>query len=133
MNSPLYCIDNDISSGLLLSYNVTEAGVVTTNAPNNDYEMDSIIDVLAHELTETATDPDVSGEVDGTFPGWWHDDKGPRQESENADVCVSYGKIYESKGPKGTDIYWNEKVGQKKYFIQQNLDLDTNTCANGGI
>lgn len=134
VHSPLYCIDNDLLTSTFLSYDVTEAGVVTTNGPNNDYEMDGIIETLAHELTETVTDPDVSGAVDGTFPGWWHDDQGPQHDMENADVCSwSYGKIYETKGPKGTNIYWNELIGQKKYFLQQNVDLDTNACENGGI
>lgn len=45
--------------------------------------VDAMVSVIAHELTETVTDP--------TLTAWWDRNTG----YENADKCVyNYGKVY---------------------------------------
>lgn len=44
-------------------------------APNGDIGVDGLINVIAHEITETSTDPDFDG---------WYDSNG----QENADKCA---------------------------------------------
>jgi len=87
-------------------------------SPNNNPDADSMTNLIAHELEESVTDPDVTG---------WINSDG----SENADLCVwtfgctftSYGYTYPGAQacrqlPNGS--YLNMKLGQKPYMIQQN-------------
>lgn len=82
-----------------------------SNSPNGNYEMDAIINVLAHEISEVITDP-----IFKTF----FDDNG----DENADKCAwRYGKVQSDKGK-----LWNYKVGAKNFLIQQNWDYKKMSC-----
>lgn len=84
-----------------------------SNSPNGDFEMDSMIAVLAHEITETATDP--------TFRTWYNE-----YGEENADLCAwQFGNIADNGGKLS-----NVLVGNRNFLLQQNLDPTTQTCAN---
>jgi hypothetical protein len=59
--------------------------------------------VVAHELEETTTDPDLNA---------WYDTRG----YENADKCAwTFGTAYTANGAKA-----NMKLGGRDYLIQRN-------------
>jgi len=68
--------------------------------------------VMAHELTEAATDPLVNA---------WFDEAG----YENADLCnFNFLQIWNTtSGAK-----YNIIIDKKKYLIQSNWNLETNSC-----
>jgi hypothetical protein len=75
-----------------------------STSPNNNPGVDGMISVIAHELEEAATDPDLNG---------WYFSTG----AENADQCAwTFGTEYSvGNGSKA-----NMKLGQRDYLIQQN-------------
>jgi len=77
---------------------------VQSNGPNGDGQADAMASVIAHELEEGATDPQLNA---------WYDSTG----AENADKCAwTFGTIY--KASNGT--YANMKLGSRDFLIQQN-------------
>jgi sugar lactone lactonase YvrE len=76
----------------------------TSSSPNGDPGADAMVSVIAHELDESATDPDLNA---------WYDSSG----MENADKCAwTFGATYtESNGSLA-----NMKLGARDYLIQQN-------------
>lgn len=81
------------------------------NSPNGNPSADAMISVMAHELEEAASDPNLNA---------WYDTTG----YENADKCAwNFGTTYTA--PNGTRA--NMKLGTRDYLIQQNW-----VNANGG-
>ncbi len=78
--------------------------VQTSVSPNNNVGADAMASVVAHELEETATDPDLSA--------WW-DQRG----YENADKCAwTFGTTYSvANGSKA-----NMTLGGLNFLIQRN-------------
>lgn len=83
----------------------------TSNSPNGNVGADAMASVIAHELDEAVTDPDLNA---------WYDHRG----YENADKCAwKFGTTYTTNnGSKA-----NMNLGGKDYLIQQNWEN-----ANGG-
>ncbi len=77
-----------------------------TKSPNGNPGVDAMISVIAHELEEATTDPDLNA---------WYDGGG----AENADKCAwTFGtSIYDSV----TGAYHNLQLGGRSYLIQRNL------------
>jgi hypothetical protein len=76
----------------------------TSNSPNGDPGADAMVSVIAHELEETATDPDLSA---------WYDSSG----EENADKCAwTFGATYTASDGSLA----NMKLGARDYLVQQN-------------
>ncbi len=76
----------------------------SVNSPNGNPGVDGMVSVIAHELEETVTDPEI---------GWW-DAVG----YENADKCAwTFGKTLTL--PSGA--YYNVTLGSRNYLIQRNL------------
>ena len=72
-------------------------------SPNGDGGGDAMVSIIAHELDEMVTDPDLDA---------WYDDAG----EENADRCSwTYGTTY----PVGRAIA-NVRLGDRHFLIQQN-------------
>jgi hypothetical protein len=81
-----------------------------TTSPNGDLGADGMASIIAHELEESVTDPDLNA---------WYDTRG----EENADKCAwTFGATYTVNG-----AYANMKLGTRDYLIQQNW-----VNANGG-
>jgi Phosphate-induced protein 1 conserved region len=78
--------------------------VQTTTSPNGNPGADAMASVVAHELEETATDPDLNA---------WYDQRG----YENADKCAwTFGTTYSvANGSKA-----NMKLGNLDFLIQRN-------------
>ncbi|MDD5460269.1 MAG: hypothetical protein PHG00_01345 [Methylococcales bacterium] len=75
-----------------------------TKGPNGNAGADGMASIIAHELEETVTDPNLNA---------WYDNRG----YENADKCSwKYGSTYAT--PNGAVA--NMKVGNRDYLIQQN-------------
>ena len=83
-------------------------------SPNNNPSIDSMASVLAHEITETITDPEY-------YTGWADSNR-----LENADKCAyTYGNTTTDI----TGFKWNMKLPNgRKYLIQQNLSPVTQKC-----
>ena len=87
----------------------------TATSPNGNVGADGMASVLAHELEETLTDPDITA---------WYDLDAQGNFVENADRCAwSFGSEYTA--PNGARA--NMRIGSRDYLIQQNW-----LNANGG-
>ena len=76
----------------------------TTASPNGNPGVDAMLSVVAHELEETVTDPDLNA---------WYD----RQGAENGDKCAwTFGTTYAAAGGGIA----NMKLGARDYLIQRN-------------
>lgn len=73
-------------------------------SPNGNVEADAMASIIAHELTETTSDPELDA---------WFDDAG----LENADKCAwQFGSVYAAKGGG----YANAKIGARDFLLQLN-------------
>jgi hypothetical protein len=86
------------------SKNLSACAGQTGSSPNGNVAGDAMVNVIAHELEEAATDPDLNAWYDFT-------------QKENADKCAwKFGTTYTSaNGAKA-----NMKLGARDYLIQQN-------------
>ncbi len=74
-----------------------------TKGPNGNAGADGMASIIAHELEETVTDPDLNA---------WYDSRG----AENADKCAwTFGSTYTVNGALA-----NMRLGNRDYLIQQN-------------
>jgi len=74
-----------------------------TVGPNGNAGADGMASIVAHELEETVSDPDLNA---------WYDSKG----AENADKCAwTFGTTYTANGALA-----NMKLGTRDFLIQQN-------------
>jgi hypothetical protein len=81
-----------------------------TKGPNANAGADGMASIIAHELEEAATDPNLNA---------WYDNRG----AENADKCAwTFGTTYTANGALA-----NMKLGARDYLIQRNW-----VNANGG-
>jgi hypothetical protein len=91
-----------------------------STSPNDNPGADGMISVIAHELTEAVTDPDIA-------TGWrFYSTDG----NENADECAwTFGTEYTA--PNGTRA--NVHLGSRDYLVQQNWvrGIPTEACAVG--
>lgn len=84
-----------------------------TPSPNDNAGADGMASVIAHELEETVTDPNLDA--------WWDDVSG----GENADKCAwNFGAT--QTAPNGSQ--YNVTISKMHYLIQQNW-----LNANGGL
>jgi hypothetical protein len=75
-----------------------------TTSPNGNSGADGMANVMAHELEEAVTDPDLNA---------WYDNRG----FENADKCAwTFGTT--STAPNGSQ--YNMTLGSREYLIQRN-------------
>ena len=89
-----------------------------TIGPNGNAGVDGMVSIVAHELVETTTDPDVSS--------GWFDSKG----AENADKCAwTFGQPA-NLSQAGNGAYYNMSFGQRNFLIQRNLShaVSGDTC-----
>src|SRR5689334_5414116 len=84
-----------------------------SNGPNGDAAADAMVSVIAHELEEAATDPQLNA---------WYDSSG----AENADKCAwTFGTTYVANG-----AYANMQLGTRNYLIQRNwVNAGGGSCA----
>ena len=74
-----------------------------TTGPNGNADADGMASIIAHELEEAVTDPDLNA---------WYDRRG----QENADKCAwTFGTTYTANGAQA-----NMKLGTRDYLIQRN-------------
>jgi hypothetical protein len=86
----------------------------TASSPNGNLGADAMASIIAHELEEATTDPDLNA---------WYDRRG----QENADKCAwTFGTTYTAtNGSKA-----NVKLGSRDYLIQQNwVNSGSGYCA----
>jgi hypothetical protein len=89
-----------------------------TISPNGNAGVDGMVSVIAHELEEATTDPDLNA---------WYDSSG----AENADKCAWTFGQNQSVLPSGA--YYNMALprptgGTRNYLIQRNLSAIDNKC-----
>jgi hypothetical protein len=83
-----------------------------TTGPNANAGADGAVSIIAHELEEAVTDPQLNA---------WYDSQG----YENADKCAwTFGTT--SLAANGSK--YNVTLGGKQYLIQRNWKASTNTC-----
>lgn len=88
-----------------------------TVGPNGNAGVDGMLSVMAHELEEATTDPDLNA---------WYDSSG----NENADKCAwTFGQT-QTLGSNGA--YYNMTMatpsGSRNYLVQRNLSAADNKC-----
>jgi hypothetical protein len=84
-----------------------------TVSPNGNAGVDGMISVIAHELEEAASDPNLNA---------WYDSSG----AENADKCAWTFGSNQTLMPGGA--YYNMTLGSRNYLIQRNLSATDNKC-----
>jgi hypothetical protein len=84
-----------------------------TISPNGNAGVDGMMSVIAHELEEANTDPDLNA---------WYDSSG----AENADKCAWTFGSAQTKLASGA--YYNMTFGGRNWEIQRNLDAIDNKC-----
>lgn len=86
----------------------------TVSSPNGNPGADGMASIVAHELEEATTDPDLNA---------WYD----RNGLENADKCAwTFGTTYAA--PNGSLA--NMRLGARDYLIQRNwLNVGAGSCA----
>jgi len=77
-----------------------------SNSPNGNPGVDGAISVIAHELEEAVTDPDLNA---------WYDGSG----AENADKCAWTFGHFQYQVANGS--WANMRLGTRDYLIQRNL------------
>jgi len=84
------------------------------HSANNNVGADAMASVIAHELSEAVTDPDLNA---------WYDDTG----MENADKCAfTFGHVNLAPNGSGTNVHW----GSRDLLIQQNwINAGGGSCA----
>jgi hypothetical protein len=88
----------------------------TASSPNANPAADAMVSVMAHELEETVTDPDLNA---------WYD----RSGNENGDKCAwTFGTT--SKAANGSA--YNMTLGTVQYLIQRNWSASTQSCLLAG-
>jgi hypothetical protein len=88
--------------------------------PNGNAGVDGMVSVIAHELEEATTDPDLNA---------WYDSAG----AENADKCAwTFGQT-QYQAPNGA--WANMHLGSRDYLIQRNLykSATGDYCATGVV
>jgi hypothetical protein len=94
----------DIKFGFIGNPNVCpNACAAQSPGPNGDLAADGMANLIAHELSESVSDPDLNA---------WFD----RNGYENGDKCAwNFGSV---SGPVGAA--YNVKLGSRSYLLQQN-------------
>jgi hypothetical protein len=83
-----------------------------TTSPNGNAGADGMASIIAHELEEAVSDPDLNA---------WYD----RQGAENADKCAwTFGN--ESNASNGSK--YNQTFGGRNWLIQRNWNATTQGC-----
>jgi hypothetical protein len=84
--------------------NLGSCAAQTTKSPNGDPAADAMVSVMAHELEEAVSDPNLNA---------WYDSTG----AENADKCAwTFGTTHAASGGGVA----NMTLGNRDYLIQQN-------------
>ena len=83
-----------------------ESCAAQSNSPNGNPGVDGMISVIAHELEEAVTDPDLNA---------WYDSSG----AENADKCAWTFGHFQYQVANGS--WANMRLGTRDYLIQRNL------------
>ena len=108
-----YAVAPDPPQALLASCSGNIANFGDTTSPNGDIGMDAVADDLIHELSETATDPDLNA---------WFTKNG----AENGDLCnFVYGATF--LAPNGSHA--NHVFGTRNYLVQTIWDRVGSFCA----
>lgn len=108
-----YAVAPDPPQALLASCSGNVANFGDTTSPNGDIGMDAVADDLIHELSETATDPDLNA---------WFTKNG----AENGDLCnFVYGTTF--LAPNGSHA--NHVFGTRNYLVQTIWDRAGSFCA----
>jgi hypothetical protein len=90
-------------------------GCTAEPGPNGDRGADGMASILAHELEEAISDPQVGGFGPGPY-AWYQNASG----GENADLCAwKFGTLL--GGTQGVDGY-NETFGGHNWYIQMNWE-----------
>jgi Phosphate-induced protein 1 conserved region len=107
IGNPERCLDSCTDQGQYLSHGLTDS-------PNKNWGADGMASVVAHELSEMVTDPDINAWVG--------------LSGENADMCSwTFGQVY----PTAAGSTANIRVGARDYLIQQNWILGGAGPGNG--
>lgn len=81
-----------------------------TVGPNGNAGVDGMVSVIAHELEETNTDPDLNA---------WYDSNG----SEDADKCSWTFGSNQTLGSNGA--YYNMTLNSRNFLVQRELDVNS--------
>jgi hypothetical protein len=95
-------------------------GMTTPNEPGAD----GMISVIAHELSESVSDPEIDG-----WRNFIHNADGTITVQENADECAwRFGQTYTTASGASANLH----LGAKDYLVQENrINGPDSMCANG--
>jgi hypothetical protein len=86
------------------------------NSPNDNFGMDDMVSVIAHEMSEIANDPYPFDNIA------WQDWQG----NESSDQCSwVFGKVFDTNNGSAANVHW----GARDYLVQKNWLLSLGGCA----
>lgn len=91
--------------------------------PNSDRGADSMVGLIAHELSDVATNPDVSG---GLPCGWFDEGSG----YENSDYCAYHFGTPFKPGTPGPGLATHYGVNGRSFLVQQQYSPALKACVN---
>lgn len=92
------------------AYRCLSGCAAQTVGPNGNAGVDGMISVIAHELEETNTDPDLNA---------WYDSRG----SEDADKCAwTFGSNLKTAS---NGAYYNMTLNGRNFLVQRELDVNS--------
>ena len=98
---------NTYAFGIIVDPSICGTGCSLRDiSPNGNPGVDAMLDTVAHEIVEAASDPYSSP------ASWYNSESG----YENADTCVVYGNTYTTSS--GAEA--NVRLGARDFLIQQN-------------
>jgi hypothetical protein len=110
-----YAVAPELPPSMFASCSGNVASFHDHTSPNGDIGMDAVCDSLIHEISEAATDPDLSA--------WF-----TRTGAENADICnFIYGPAFVT----ANGSHANVTLGGRDYLVQQIWDREALVCGNG--
>jgi hypothetical protein len=93
------------------------SSVIATKSPNSNPSADAMASVIAHELVETVSDPQLNA---------WYDSAG----YENADKCAWIFSTTAANTYTANGATANAALGAYNYFLQENAAANTNSCVS---
>jgi hypothetical protein len=97
------------------AYRCLSGCAAQTVGPNGNAGVDGMISVIAHELEETNTDPDLNA---------WYDSSG----NEDADKCAWTFGSHQSQASNGA--YYNMTLNGRNFLVQRELDVNSKCYVN---
>lgn len=122
-NSNYFASSDNVKFGWIggLLSQTSSCSIQTANSPNSNPLGDAMVNIIAHEISETVTDPNLNA--------WWDSNSSsPTYGNENADMGAwTFGTTYTASNGSTANV----TVGTNNYLLQQDWVTTNGTTGTG--